>query len=141
MEHRNDEQNSKGSVESDLNIFDVIIIGGGPGGLAAATAGAKLGVKVLLIEEKHLGGTCTNKGCIPKKFMYFAGKLNFQSKLAAQTLGSFHWPLDYANICSQKNLYIENVRNSLYKRIVDLGITYVQGKANLKKSLNQILNP
>jgi dihydrolipoamide dehydrogenase len=52
------------------NIFDVIIIGGGPGGYVSAIRSAQLGLKVACIEKrKNLGGTCLNVGCIPSKAM------------------------------------------------------------------------
>ncbi len=47
--------------------FDYICIGGGSGGIASANRAAMHGAKVALIEAKHLGGTCVNVGCVPKK--------------------------------------------------------------------------
>ena len=47
--------------------FDLIIIGGGPGGYVAAIRGAQLGGRVALVEREHLGGICLNWGCIPTK--------------------------------------------------------------------------
>jgi len=47
--------------------FDVIIVGGGPGGYVTAIRGAQLGLKVAVVERKHLGGICLNWGCIPTK--------------------------------------------------------------------------
>ncbi len=47
--------------------FDMIVVGGGPGGYVAAIRAAQLGGKVALVEEKHLGGICLNWGCIPTK--------------------------------------------------------------------------
>ena len=47
--------------------FDVIIIGGGPGGYVSAIRGSQLGLKVCVVEKKHLGGICLNWGCIPTK--------------------------------------------------------------------------
>ena len=49
------------------NTFDVIIIGGGPGGYVTAIRGAQLGLKVCVVEKTHLGGICLNWGCIPTK--------------------------------------------------------------------------
>ena len=49
-----------------MEKFQLIIIGGGPGGYSAALRGAALGLKTLLIEQERLGGTCLNHGCIPK---------------------------------------------------------------------------
>jgi dihydrolipoamide dehydrogenase len=50
-----------------MNDFDVVIIGGGPGGYVAAVRASQLGLKVALIEKEHLGGVCLNWGCIPTK--------------------------------------------------------------------------
>ena len=47
--------------------FDLVVIGGGPGGYAAALYAASAGVKVALVEMDALGGTCLNRGCIPAK--------------------------------------------------------------------------
>ena len=50
-----------------VNNFDVVVIGGGPGGYVAAIRGAQLKMKVALVEANHLGGICLNWGCIPTK--------------------------------------------------------------------------
>src|SRR4029077_5343122 len=47
--------------------FDLIVIGGGPGGYVAAIRAAQLGMKTALVEREHLGGICLNWGCIPTK--------------------------------------------------------------------------
>jgi len=47
--------------------YDVIVIGGGPGGYVAAIRAAQLGLKTALVEREHLGGVCLNWGCIPSK--------------------------------------------------------------------------
>jgi dihydrolipoamide dehydrogenase len=49
------------------NAYDLIVIGGGPGGYVAAIRAAQLGIKTAVVEEKHLGGICLNWGCIPTK--------------------------------------------------------------------------
>lgn len=49
--------------------FDLVVIGGGPGGYVAAIRGSQLGLKVAVVEEKHLGGICLNWGCIPTKVL------------------------------------------------------------------------
>ena len=49
--------------------YDLIIIGGGPGGYSAALSAAKAGKKVCLFEKDSLGGTCLNVGCIPTKYI------------------------------------------------------------------------
>ena len=49
--------------------YDVIVIGGGPGGYSAAISAAKEGLSVLLLEGGSIGGTCLNVGCIPTKYL------------------------------------------------------------------------
>ena len=55
--------------------FDVIVIGAGPGGYLAAERAGQAGLKALLIEKKHIGGTCLNEGCIPTKTLLRSAKL------------------------------------------------------------------
>ena len=47
--------------------FDLVVVGGGPGGYAAAFYGASAGLNVALVEKDTIGGTCLNRGCIPAK--------------------------------------------------------------------------
>ena len=53
----------------EKNRYDLIVIGGGPGGYSAAIAAAKEGLSVLLFEGGAIGGTCLNEGCIPAKYL------------------------------------------------------------------------
>ncbi len=53
-----------------MKTYDLIVIGGGPGGYSSAIAAAKDGLSVLLFEGEHVGGTCLNVGCIPTKYLY-----------------------------------------------------------------------
>ena len=50
-----------------MEQFDIIVLGGGPGGYVAAIRGAQLGKKIAIIDENRLGGICLNWGCIPTK--------------------------------------------------------------------------
>jgi dihydrolipoamide dehydrogenase len=56
-----------GTVESMSDTFDLVVIGGGPGGYSAALYAASAGLSVALVEKDALGGTCLNRGCIPAK--------------------------------------------------------------------------
>jgi glutathione reductase (NADPH) len=55
--------------------YDLVVIGGGSGGLAAAQRAAEYGARVALVESGPLGGTCVNVGCVPKKIMWNAAEL------------------------------------------------------------------
>jgi dihydrolipoamide dehydrogenase len=66
-----------------MRQFDILVIGGGPGGYSLAIAAAKRGKSVALFEKEHLGGTCLNIGCIPTK--YLVDKANTLEKIRALT--------------------------------------------------------
>lgn len=77
--------------------FDLFVIGGGSGGIAAARRATEYGVKVGLAEAGRLGGTCVNRGCVPKKLMVYAAHFPEQFKAAGGygwSVGptSFDWP-------------------------------------------------
>ena len=57
------------------NHFDLIVIGAGPGGYVAAIKAAKLGLSTAIVENRKVGGTCLNRGCIPAKAMLHAAAL------------------------------------------------------------------
>ncbi len=65
--------------------YQVIVIGGGPGGYTCAIRCAQLGFRVGLVEEQELGGVCLNRGCIPTKALYAATKLIGRASVAAET--------------------------------------------------------
>ena len=55
--------------------YDLIVIGGGSGGLACVQRAAEYGARTLLVESGRLGGTCVNVGCVPKKIMWNAAQI------------------------------------------------------------------
>jgi glutathione reductase (NADPH) len=64
--------------------FDLVVLGGGSGGLAGAFRAAKHGARVALLEPGALGGTCVNVGCVPKKAMWLAADLAQKLALARE---------------------------------------------------------
>jgi len=63
--------------------FDILVIGGGPGGYVAAIRAAQLGLKTALVEREHLGGICLNWGCIPTKALLRSADIYRNFKHAA----------------------------------------------------------
>ena len=58
-----------------MSRYDLLVIGGGPGGYVAAIKAAQLGLRTALIEKDQLGGTCLNRGCIPTKSLLHAAAI------------------------------------------------------------------
>src|SRR3954471_8000680 len=67
---------------ADTN-FDIIIIGGGPGGYVAAIRAAQLGFRTAIVEREHLGGICLNWGCIPTKALLRSAEVYHYAEHAA----------------------------------------------------------
>ncbi len=61
-----------------MKNYDIVVIGAGPGGYVCAIRASQLGLKVAIVEDKHLGGICLNWGCIPTKALLKASELNYK---------------------------------------------------------------
>lgn len=70
-----------------MEPFDVVVIGGGPGGYVSAIRAAQLGLKVTLVEQKALGGVCLNVGCIPSKALLRNAELVYLMRTQAPEFG------------------------------------------------------
>ncbi len=113
-------------------LFDLIIIGAGPGGYAAAEHAAKFGMKTAVIEERELGGTCINRGCIPTKSLIYAARLysimNHCGQFGLQfEQGSF----DLKKIFSYKDDAVGQFREGIRHKFQENGITYIEGHARV----------
>jgi glutathione reductase (NADPH) len=75
-----------------MKTYDLIVIGGGSGGVRAARVAAASGAKVLLAEESRIGGTCVIRGCVPKKLMVMASRIGMEIQDGA----GFGWTFDGA---------------------------------------------
>ena len=108
--------------------YDLVILGGGPGGFDAAVEAAGSGLKTALVEAGELGGTCLNRGCIPTKL--WLGATEAVDELAAQTkmrvaTGSVH--IDFAALQMRKDKYIAATRKAMQQRLAQLGVDLVPG--------------
>ena len=118
------------STPSDL--YDIVILGGGSGGYAAALRGSELGLKVALIEADKVGGTCLHRGCIPTKALLHAAEV---ADLARESEDfGVRATLDGIDIATV-NTYKDGVISRLYKGLQGLvaghGIDYVEGWGKL----------
>src|SRR5690606_38302886 len=107
--------------------YDLIVLGGGSGGLAGAFRAAEHGARVALLEPGDLGGTCVNLGCVPKKAMWLAANLAARIGIAAR-LG-FEVParpaLDWREFIVDRGRYISGIHESYRKRLDAAGSTLV----------------
>ena len=83
-------------------IYDLLVVGGGSGGVRAARIAAALGAKVAIIEDTHWGGTCVNVGCVPKKMYHYVGSARDDIELAQAygwqvALGELNWSVFFQN--------------------------------------------
>ncbi len=112
--------------------YDLFVIGAGSGGVRAARMAAGLGIKVAIAENRHLGGTCVNVGCVPKKLFVYAS--HFQEEFrAAQGFGwSINHPqFDWAHLLKQKDQEIERLQG-IYNGLLDnSGVSIIEGEASL----------
>jgi dihydrolipoamide dehydrogenase len=108
--------------------FDLIVIGGGPGGYVAAIRAAQLGAKTLLIEKDRLGGTCLNRGCIPTKTMLADAKLYNDAKFSS-VLKMKDLQIDMKQLLARKNEVVKRMTMGVQFLIRNNGITLSQGKA------------
>ncbi|RIQ30120.1 dihydrolipoyl dehydrogenase [Jiangella rhizosphaerae] len=117
---------------ADTAGFDVIILGGGSGGYAAAFRASELGMSVALIEKDKVGGTCLHYGCIPTKALLHAAEVADNSRESEQfgVKTSFEG-IDMAGV----NAYKDGVVARLYKGLQGLvkanKVTYVEGEGRL----------
>ncbi|EWH10652.1 glutathione reductase [Catenovulum agarivorans DS-2] len=110
--------------------FDFIAIGGGSGGIASANRAAKLGKKAAVIEAKHVGGTCVNVGCVPKKAMWYAGQIADAFKYAPDYGFDLSVnKLDWQKLIESRQAYIERIHASYSRGFANNGVTLINGFA------------
>lgn len=112
--------------------FDLVVLGGGSGGYAAALRASQLGLRVVLIERDKLGGTCLHRGCIPTKALLHAGEIADNAR-EAHTFGvkaEFH-AMDMAGVNAYKDGVISKLHKGLQGLVKSRNITYVEGEGKL----------
>lgn len=123
------------------NSFDVIIIGGGPGGYKTATYAASKGLTVLVVEKAEFGGTCLNCGCIPTK-TYARNAEIIQTLKEADVYGldELSFSFNFKTAYERKNNVIDALRNGISTLLSAPGITVVKGEAVLKSASSVSVN-
>ena len=122
-------------MEDNQNLH-IAVIGGGPGGYAAAFLAADLGVKVTLIDaEPNPGGVCLYRGCIPSKALLHIAKLINESRHAKNWGIEFEEPkIDVARLRGFKEGVVKKLTGGLGQLSKQRKVTYIQGKAAFENS-------
>lgn len=110
--------------------FDLLVIGGGSGGLAHAQRAAEYGANAAVVEKGPLGGTCVNVGCVPKKVMWYAAQhAHHFDHLADYGFDVDVRGHDWTGLKQRRDAYIERL-NGIYENNLDKrGVTYLAGMA------------
>ena len=112
-----------------MEQFDLLVLGGGSGGIATANRAAMLGAKVAVVEDDRLGGTCVNRGCVPKKVMWYAASIAETLKFMAPgygfdvTLKEFSW----SRLVAKRDQYIERLNGLYENKLQTNNITLLNG--------------
>ncbi|WNV05761.1 glutathione-disulfide reductase [Candidatus Methylospira mobilis] len=112
--------------------FDLFVIGAGSGGVRAARMAAALNVGVAVAENRHLGGTCVNVGCVPKKLFVYASRFSEEFDAAK----GFGWSLqkpqfDWTRLLAQKNREIGRLQGVYQGLLNQSGVKVIEGQARL----------
>lgn len=115
--------------------YDLIIVGGGPGGLAAAEMGAAKGKKVLIIEKDGWGGTCTHRGCIPTKALLSCSKFYTElRKLKRAGINMGNVVVDFTAMKKHRDQTVKVAALGAQKLLAD-------AKVEMKTGTGDILSP
>ena len=113
-----------------MSEFDLIVIGGGSGGLAAGQRAAEYGARVVVVESHRLGGTCVNVGCVPKKVMWYAADLAEGLRDAAgYGFGVPAGAHDWSQLKEKRDAYILRLNDIYETNLARRGIALVRGRA------------
>jgi dihydrolipoamide dehydrogenase len=113
-------------------MYDLIVIGAGPGGYESAAHAGRMGKKVALIEKQHVGGTCLNVGCIPAKTFLRSSKAYHECKEAARygvRVGSVEF--DMPAVVERKNRVVGTLTRGVETMLKRAGVELIRGTAQL----------
>ena len=116
-----------------MQTCDLFVIGGGSGGVRAARLAAESGAHVILAESQHLGGTCVNVGCVPKKLFTYAAEFSE----AAQDASAFGWSqaqsgqLNWPQLRENKNREIARLNSVYQNNLQNAGVQIIPHRAQI----------
>ena len=119
-----------------MREYDIIAIGGGSGGIATMNRAGEHGAKAAVIEEKKLGGTCINVGCVPKKIMWYGAQIaeSFHHYGPDYGFTSSDVQFDFAKLRQNREAYIDRARSSYDGSFKRNGVDLIEGRAHFVDS-------
>lgn len=115
--------------------YDLIAIGGGSGGLSVAERAARYGKKCAVIESGRLGGTCVNRGCVPKKIMWYGAHLaHALDDARAYGFTVTRQGFDWQTLKTARDQYIQNINDWYLTYLADSEIDLIRGAARFVDS-------
>ena len=115
------------------NDFDLVVLGAGTGGYTAAFRAAQLGLRVALVDEDKIGGTCLHRGCIPTKALLESAAFNDRLRHAKDFgLGVGDVTIDYAQMAKRRDQIVTRMWKGVTSLVTKNKVTWVQGRGRLE---------
>jgi len=115
-------------------MYDAVIIGAGPGGYVCAIEISKLGGKVCIVEKNGFGGTCTQRGCIPTKYLHSVGDFVRKASISKSYGIDSKIDLDYKILKSKMFTTVGKLASGIQLLLKDNGVEIVEGEAEIISS-------
>lgn len=117
--------------------YDLLVIGSGPGGYVAAIKAAKMGMRTAIIENREIGGTCLNRGCIPTKTLMYSSHMYAKAQefdeLGIHCIGLSY---DLNKIQDRKDQVVDKIRQGIRTLLNTNGVTIIEGMATIMNAHN-----
>ena len=115
-----------------MEMFDLLVVGGGPGGYLCAERAAQGGLKVALFEKRALGGTCLNEGCIPTKTLLNSSKM-YRHATESEAFGvtATGVTFDHAKVIARKNKVVKTLVSGVGATMSANNVTVITGEAQI----------
>ena len=113
--------------------FDLAVVGGGPGGYVAAIRATQLGARTALVEKGHLGGVCTNAGCIPTKALVHTARMMARLENAGEIGLDLGEPrLNFANVAKHRDQVVAKLRKGIGTLLQANNVELIRGTASFR---------